>query len=155
VARVPSRPGPLRDKAIPDAPEQAAYDELQCYTLALNDVAFIHQHVVDAWAAQHANERTKPIGLTFALVGIYLHLERGLSGREVQRAHMSLARHRQHWPAFAQPRDRGAYTASQVMTAPAGIERDRAIDAWCASVWEAYRDSHEGIAKLLKKHGFE
>jgi hypothetical protein len=49
--------------------EQDAYDELQCYTLAHPDPAFLHQHVVDAWAAQHADERTKPIGLTFVLIG--------------------------------------------------------------------------------------
>ena len=56
---------------VGDAPsERHAYDELQCYTLARGDLAFIHQHVVDAWAAQHADERTKPIGLTFALVGL-------------------------------------------------------------------------------------
>jgi hypothetical protein len=44
------------------ASEQQAYDELQCYTLGHSDPGFIHQHVVDAWAAQHADERTKPIG---------------------------------------------------------------------------------------------
>lgn len=154
MACVPSHPGSLRKRAIPGASEQAAYDELQCYTLALSDIAFIHQHVVDAWAAQNADERTRPIALTFALVGLCLHLERHWSGRQVQRAHMSLARHRQQWPSFTQPRERGAFTASQVMAAPAGSERDRAIDAWCASVWEAYSDSHEAVAELLKKHGF-
>lgn len=76
-----------------DAPsEQHAYHELQCYTLAHGDVEFIHQHVVDVWAAQHADETTKPIGLAFALVGLYLHVERGVSGRQVQRVHMALAR---------------------------------------------------------------
>lgn len=60
-----------RNAASPAAEpsEPAAYDELQAYTLAHGDPAFIHQHVVDAWAAQHADEETKPIALTFALVG--------------------------------------------------------------------------------------
>jgi hypothetical protein len=49
--------------------DQDAYDELQCYTLAHADPSFIHQHLVDAFTVQHADERTKPIALTFAPVG--------------------------------------------------------------------------------------
>jgi hypothetical protein len=130
-----------------------AYDELQCYTLAHGGGTFIHQHVVDAWAAQHADERTKPIGLTFALVGLYLRVERRFSGRQVQRAHMALGKHKRTWPAFRLPPERGPVTASQVMAAPAGPERDQVIDAWCASVWEAFRESHQAVAELLKQHG--
>ena len=52
--------------------EQGAYEELQYYTLGHGDHTFIHQHAVDAWAAQHADHNTKPITLAFALVGLYL-----------------------------------------------------------------------------------
>jgi hypothetical protein len=38
------------------------------------------------------------------------------------------------------------------MAARAGPERDKAIDAWCASVWNAYRDSHQSVADLLRHH---
>lgn len=103
--------------------------------------------------AQHADERTKPIGLTFALVGLYLHVERGFSGREVQRAHMSLGRRKRTWPSFELPRERGSVTARQVMAAAPGPERDRAIDAWCASVWEAFGESRQAVAALLERHG--
>lgn len=133
--------------------EQEAYDELQCYTLTHGDRAFIHQHVVDTWTAQHANERTKPIALTFALVGLYLHIEKGFSGRQVQQTHMALARHKRNWPSFALPQERGSITANVVMAKPAGPERDEAIDAWCASVWAAFRASHEAVAELLEQHG--
>jgi len=131
----------------------SAYDELQAYTLAHGDPAFLHQHVVDAWSAQHADEQTKPIVLAFALVGLYLHLERGFSGRQVQRAHMALARRKRSWPSFTLPRERGTVTVSQVMAAPAGPERDEAIEAWCASVWAAFGDSHGTVAALLEEHG--
>ncbi len=137
--------------AVPS--EEDAYDEVQCYTLARGDPAFIHQHVVDAWAAQHADERTKPIALTFALVGLYLRVGRRFSGRQVQRAHMTLARQKRSWPSFALPPERGSITASQVVAAPAGPERDQAIDAWCASVWDAFRDSHQAVAELLERYG--
>ena len=72
--------------------EAEAYDELRAYTLAHGASSFIHQHVVDAFAAQHANASTKPITLTFALVGLYLHVEKGYSGRQVRLTHMKLAR---------------------------------------------------------------
>jgi len=133
--------------------EQQAYEELQCYTLGHGGPEFIHQHVVDAWAAQHADEQTKPIGLTFALVGLYLRVERMLSGRQVQRVHMQLGRNKRTWPSFPLPRDRGSVTAVEVMAAEAGPERDRAIDSWCASVWGAFSDSHLAVAELLEQHG--
>lgn len=133
--------------------EEQAHQELQAYTLGRGDPAFIHQHVVDAWAAQHADERTKPISLTFALVGLYLHVEKGLSGRQVQRVHMELAQRKRDWPSFPLPYERGAVTVTEVMAAPAGRERDRAIDAWCASVWQAFGESHRAVAELLEQHG--
>lgn len=134
-------------------PERAAYEELQCYTLAHGDPAFIHQHVVDAWAAQHADERTKPIALTFALVGLYLHLELGYTGRQVQLAHMAMGRRKRDWPSFALPKERGSVTASHVMAAPAGPERDRAIDGWCASVWGAFQEARQEVSDLLERYG--
>jgi hypothetical protein len=140
-------------KGKPMASEQDAYHELCAYTLLHGDPSFIHQHVVDAFAAQHATDETKPMGLTFALVGLFLHVEHKFSGKQVQRVHMQLARQKRSWPAFALPRERGAMSAVDVMAFPPGPERDRAIDAWCASVWEAFRDSHGIIAQLLREHG--
>jgi hypothetical protein len=131
----------------------ADHEALQCYTLAHGHPSFIHQHVVDAWAAQHADARTKPIGLVFALIGLHLHVDKGLSGREVQRAHMALAQERRQWPSVPLPVERGTVTATTVMAAAAGPERDKAIDAWCASVWAAFRDSHETIAALATRFG--
>ena len=131
-----------------------AYNELCCYTLTHGDPAFIHQHVVDAFAAQNANEQTKPIKLTFALVGLYLHVEKQFSGREVQRAHQFLAREKRSWPCFPLPRDRGSLTAADVIAVPAGSERDQAIHHWCVSVWDAYRDSHQLVPELLRELNF-
>lgn len=37
---------------MPSDSEQRAYDELTAWTVSLLDRDFIHQHVVDAWAAQ-------------------------------------------------------------------------------------------------------
>ncbi len=133
--------------------EEDAYNELCAYTLEHGDPTFIHQHVVDAHMAQHADERTKPIGITFALVGLYLHLEKNFTGREVQLAHMKLAKRKHVWPRFALPVNRGSMNALDVMAAPPGRERDAAVDAWCASVWLAFHDSREAVADLLREHG--
>ena len=135
-----------------DADSADAYHDVCAYTLTLGDPAFIHQHVVDAFAAQTADDRTRPIGVTFALVGLYLLIEKRFSGRHVQRVHMALARHKEAWPTFALPHDRGTMTAADVVAAPPGPDRDRAIHAWCASVWAAYGDSHGAVARLLDRH---
>jgi hypothetical protein len=148
-------PSPHDASSLHDASSsQAAYNELCGYTLTHFGPAFIHQHVVDAFAAQSASEQTKPITLTFALVGLYLHVEKNYSGKQVQRVHMQLARRKREWPSFAlpPPQDRGGMTAADVIAAPAGPDRDAAIDAWCASVWEAFRDSHRAVADLLRQY---
>ena len=99
-----------------------AYNELCYYTLAHRDPSFIHQYVVDAFAAQYADEQTKPIKLTFALVGLYLHVEKQFSGKLVQRVHMDLAQQKRLWPSFALPNARGALTAADVLAVPTGSE---------------------------------
>ncbi|MCB9898015.1 MAG: hypothetical protein H6825_08430 [Planctomycetes bacterium] len=130
-----------------------AYDALCCWTLGRGDATFVHQHVVDAYAAQSATPASKPIGIVFALVGLYLHTERGRDGRFVQRVHMALARRRRDWPVLALPEARGDVTARDVLAAPEGPGRDAAIDAWCASVWDAYRAQRATIVALLEEHG--
>lgn len=130
--------------------ELKRYHELCYYTLAHPDPAFIHQYAVDAFAAQHADHATKPITLTFALIGLYLHLEKRYSGKAVQRAHTQLARRRKNWPTFNLPESRGALTVDDVLNVPPGVERDAMIRKWCASVWDAYRDNHERVAALIQ-----
>ncbi len=134
------------------APEWEAYDRLRFYTLDHGDPSFIHQHVVDAFAAQNADAQTKPISLIFALVGLYLHVEERRTGRQIQQVHMRLARgHRGPWPSVVLPVDRGAITVSDVVAADEGPLRDLAIERWCASVWAAYIDSRPAVIDLLSR----
>ncbi len=128
--------------------DQEKYDELSSYTLSLHDSAFIHQHIADAFAAQSADKKTKPMALAFALIGLYLHVEKGYSGKEVQRAHARLAKRGKRWPKFDIPKNRGDMTVSDALAAKAGEERNKTIDAWCASVWDAYGAAHEQVAIL-------
>ncbi len=60
------------------------YTELTYYTLSKQDINFIHQHAVDAYAAQHSGNEMKNITTAFALIGLYYAIEHGYSGKLVQ-----------------------------------------------------------------------
>src|ERR1700722_16235880 len=89
--------------------EEELMHQLTYYTLehARSDRRFLHQHIVDAYGAQTADRTTKPIRIVFSLIGLHLHLERGYTGRQVQLAHMALARRRRSWPSLPLPAERG------------------------------------------------
>ena len=130
--------------------EQEIFHELSCYTQTHTDPSFIHQYVVDAFAAQYANENTKPITLAFALIGLYLHVEKEYTGKKVQLVHIKLAKHQKQWPIFDLPEYRGDITVYDVLAAHEGPKRDEMIHKWCISVWEAYSESHGKVADLVQ-----
>jgi hypothetical protein len=129
--------------------DQDLYTELSYYTLSHPDPSFIHQHIVDAFAAQKADEDSKPIGIAFALAGLYLYIEKNFTGRQVQQAHMKMASKRKTWPKFTLPEQRGIITVSDVMAVPPGAPRDEMIQKWCASVWEAWKSSRNQVLALI------
>jgi Family of unknown function (DUF5946) len=128
---------------------RAAYDEVYVYTMGRP--GFILQHVVDAFAVQTANDESSPIGVVFGLVGLYLHVEKQFSGRQVQRVHMEFGRRKREWPNADLPVDRGSMTVTDVLAASAGPERDMAINNWCRSVWTAFSTNRQIIITLLRE----
>jgi len=130
--------------------DQDLYDELSIYTLEHRDSSFIHQYIVDAYAAQHADKNTKPITIAFALMGLYLHLEKGYSGKQVQNAHIEMAKKKTSLPEFTFPVERGEVTVRDVVNTKPGIERDQMINIWSNSVWKAWSASHIQVAEWLK-----
>ena len=130
---------------------RAAYDEVYSYTIGRS--GFILQQVVDAFAVQTANEDSRSaIDFVFGLVGLYLHVEKNFSGRQVQKAHMVLGRRKREWPRMHLPMDRGSFTVVDVLAASAGAERDLAIENWCRSVWTAFGANRETIVALLREY---
>ena len=119
--------------------EQDLFDELTFYTLAHGDPAFIHENSADAWRAQHADETTKPMAVVFAVMGLYLYLEKGFTGRQVQLAHMRMARRRRSWPRLPLPKKQAHLTVEDVVAVEPGPARDAMIRQWCAAVWETWR----------------
>jgi len=131
--------------------DQELFDELCFYTLSHPDPAFLHQHAVDSFAAQHADAQSKPITVVFGLIGLYLFLEKGFTGKQVQKMHMQLARQRKVWPAISPPGVQARITVSDVLAAPRGPERDNAIRDWCVSVWETWQPRRGLIVDLVRK----
>lgn len=122
-----------------------AFSDLSCYTVAKQDPEFIHQHAVDAYEAQHAGGNARPITAAFGLIGLYLALEQGFSGREVQRAHMRIAKLRKDWPRLEPPEERAALTVVDVLAAEPGPERDAVLMRWAAAVWAGWAPRHAWV----------
>ena len=147
---------PATNASAPDRYNASAacwqrYGELSAYTLTHDDGTFLHQHGVDTYAAQHVGETMRPIGAAFALIGLYLAVERGWTGRDVQQAHRQLAARSKDWPRFSPPPQPGAVTVADVMQMPPGTERDTGLRTWGAAVWDAWREEHERVATLVAR----
>lgn len=123
-------------------------DEVSYYTLAHGGRNFIHQHLVDAYGAQHVRESKSTIRAAFALAGLYLAVEKGFSGRQVQLMHMKMARRSRRWPRFAAPLSAGAITVADILAAAPG-QRDHVLLDWCASVWAATEADHARVREMV------
>lgn len=136
---------------MPQSP-QDAYNEFASYTLShAHQTYFIHQHVVDAFALETADEHTKPIKITFALVGLYLFLEKYFTGRQVQRAHMILGRHQKSWPTFPIPKEQSTIMIFDVLKEKPGTTEDAMIKKWCESMWDEWVESQSAIRDLVER----
>ena len=108
---------------------------------------------MDANIAQKAPAiNPPPIGIIFSLVRLYLHVERGFTGTQVQNAHRVMARVKRSWPDVAWPAERGHMTATSVMAKPEGQARDEAIDEWCREVWAAFSANRNMVASLVHEY---
>jgi hypothetical protein len=130
--------------------DQELFDELSFYTLAHGDPAFLHENSADAFRAQHVDDSTKPMAVIFAVMGLYLYLEKDFTGRQVQLAHMRMARHRKAWPQLSIPKTQANIGVADVVAAAPGATRDAMIRNWCAAVWEIWQESRPQIVALAR-----
>lgn len=147
---LPSAKEQLDDRYHASAACRQLYDELSAYTLSLQDGDFLHQFAVDTYAAQHAGVAVKPIGITFALVGLYLVCERHYTGRQVQQAHMLLARTPKQWPSFRLPEAKASLTVLDVLNAPEQARNDM-LRAWVKAVWSSWESEHTRVAAFVQE----
>jgi Family of unknown function (DUF5946) len=121
---------------------------MSAYTLMHGGAEFIHQHLVDAWAAQQAAPSKSNIALAFSLIGLYLAVEKGFTGRQVQLAHMQLGKTKRIWPWFDPPLEEPRFTILDVARAKAGPDRDAAIKEWAAAVWDTWTHAHDWTRRI-------
>ena len=133
------------------------YGEVQGYALRHPElVRDLHQLSVDTYAAQHAPRDPgggpPPIGVAYALVGLYLALDRGRSGLEVRAAHQRMGRPDATWPRLPAPASTGSMTVFDVAAAGAMADSSaghgRALRAWAADVWLAWSAEHAAVDDL-------
>jgi hypothetical protein len=101
------------------------FSDLSCYTLSKQDAEFIYQCAVDTYEAQHAGGTSRNITVAFGLIGLYLALEKGYTGKQVQEAHKRIARLRKDWPRLEPPARPAAITVLDVLRVPDGPEKMR------------------------------
>jgi hypothetical protein len=133
------------------------YGEVQGFALNHLELARdLHQLTVDAYAAQHAPREVgvdlPPISVAYALVGLHLALDRGLSGLEVRAAHQRMGRPDPSWPRLPTPARTGAMTVFDVAAAGAMVGsvagHAKAVRAWGAAVLPALAAEHTTIVAL-------
>ncbi|HEX7736757.1 MAG TPA: DUF5946 family protein [Ktedonobacteraceae bacterium] len=148
---LPSTNEQLVDRYNASAACWQLYGELTAYTLTLQDPEFPHQLAVDTYGAQHAGANIKPIGLTFALVGLYLVCEHNYTGKQVQKAHTLLAATPKRWPQWQLPMENAALTVQDVLNAPE-YERKLMLKQWERAVWQSWASEQARVAELVHEH---
>lgn len=142
-------------------PIPAGYDaSSECWQLYAEVVAYVydhpsrlglwHQTCVDAYRAQHAGSGTPAIAIAFALNGLYLVLERGITGYQAREAHRYLASTVKSWPRFTPPQSAGATTVLDVALASSPEEHALLVERWGRSVWAAWRHVHDEVAAMTE-----
>jgi hypothetical protein len=136
------------------------YGEVQGFELNhLELVRDFHQLTVDAYAAQHAPREgggdVPPISVAYALVGLHLALDRGVSGIEVRAAHQRMGKPHSSWPRLPTPERTGAMTVFDVAAAGAMVGsvagHAKAVRAWAAAVWQAWAAQHATVTALADR----
>jgi hypothetical protein len=149
---LPSAEEQLDDLYYASSACRQLYDELTAFTLSLGDAYFIHQLAIDTYRAQHAGAGIKPIGLTFALVTLYLVYEHNYTGKQAQRAHTLLAEAEKakQWPQFRLPEAKASLTVIDVLKAPEQ-ERSDMLRQWGKAVWRIWGSEHTRVAEFVQE----
>jgi hypothetical protein len=109
---------------------------------------FVHQVALDAYQAQHCPRGARRT-LVFSLAGLYLVVEKGRTGRQVQQVHQALAGMGHALPAVEPVDARGAGTAADVLTQIPCDGLVAAVNDWASQVWQAYAADHSTIERWV------
>jgi len=123
------------------------FTNLSGYTLSNNNEQFIHQLIVDAYSAEHAGGCTKNITVMFALIGLYLVVERNYTGRQVQLLHMRIPK--QNWPYLEPPKHTASIKINDVVNAKTNSQKELLIYRWVSDVWDSWAEQHSYLHKII------
>jgi len=129
--------------------------EITGYESQHPELARCHQLTVDAYGAQHAGGGTKQIRVAYSLVGLYLALDRGISGIGVRTAHSLMGKPRPDWPVFDPAPVLAGLTVLDV--AEAGARADSvsghaaAVRRWAEMVWGSFAGRHADVVALTER----
>ncbi|MBP3965976.1 DUF5946 family protein [Paenibacillus lignilyticus] len=126
------------------------FNQLSYYTTSHGQPEFIHQLALDAYGAQHSGGITRSITTAFSLIGLYLVVEHGFTGKQVQQAHMELGRKKITWPELTPPPTSAAITIQEVLQAEAGESRDAMIHQWVHEVWNSWSHAHSWVKEAAQ-----
>lgn len=90
--------------------------------------------------------------ILFSLVGLYLHVEEGFTGKVVQLFHQKMARQKKAWPELHLPKFRGEIKIEDVLKVSPGADRDRMIRLWSEDVWQAFQENRTTIIDLIQEY---
>jgi len=79
--------------------------------------------------------------------------ERGYSGRQVQLAHMKLAKFKREWPRLVAPESVAKINVKTVLRQPPGDSRDQMIRAWAREVWQSWSSQQHKLHEMLAMLG--
>jgi hypothetical protein len=127
------------------------YWEVSAYTLSLTDKFFLHQYIVDAYAASHVDTHTKPMKIYFSLLGLYLALEKQYTGREVQLAHMQLGKEKKVWPPYKLPTHYATLTIKDIYETH-NAKKATIIYRWMREVWDLWGSTHDEVKEVCAKY---
>ena len=152
-AELPDRKLPMSDRYYASGECWELYGALTASNMERMDPFFYHQLCVDAYGAQHSGGSVKPITTVFALVGLYLAVERGFTGRQVQRAHTELAGKAGKgfdWPRLEPPEPTWEMTVLDVWNAGTLETRETRIKEWADAVWKNWAPQHDRVRALCE-----
>lgn len=130
----------------------ALYGEVAGYELAhLAELGRFHQLMVDTYGAQHAGPSVPAIGTAFALIGLKLALEEGMSGIQVRSAHQYLASEFRTWPFFVRPPREAGITVFDVAGAESVEDHARLVTRWASDVWASWSSARDAVARLVEE----
>jgi hypothetical protein len=81
---------------------------------------------------------------------LYLFVEKNHTGRQVQQAHVQMAKKTKQYVKISLPENRGSITVNQVLAAAPGAYRDDMIRQWCIAVWATFSNEHGKVISLTE-----